>query len=165
MHAEALAFCNRYASADPVRVVEFGARDINGTARTLWPNAYWWGIDICDGQLVDEIADAATWTGEPADLVICTEVLEHAEGWRDIVANMAANTRPGGKVLITAAGPHRQPHSAVDGGELRPGEYYANINPVVLAAELKAAGLTGIEVFDTGVDVYAAAVKPSKGKP
>lgn len=165
MHAEALTYVNRFATADVVRVVEFGARDINGSPRVLFPNAQWWGIDLVDGSAVDEVADAASWSGEPADIVVCCEVLEHAESWRDIVASMAANTKPGGRVLITAAGPDRAPHSAVDGGLLRDGEHYENIKPAALQAALKAAGLDSIEVEVSGGDVYATGVKPRKVKP
>lgn len=165
MHAEALAYVNRFATPDEVRVIEFGARDINGSPRHLFPNAVWWGIDLVDGPAVDEVADAATWTGEPADIVVCCEVLEHADQWHGIVASMAANTAPGGRVVITAAGPERAPHSAVDGGPLRPDEHYENIEPATLLAALKAAGLSSIEVEVSGGDVYATAVKPRKVKP
>jgi len=36
---------------------------------------------------------------------------------------------PGGMFVMTAAGPGRAPHSAVDGKGLQPGEHYANIDP------------------------------------
>lgn len=162
MHAEALAYVNRFATADQAVVTEFGARDINGTPRPLFPNAVWWGIDIADGRGVDEVADATEWSGEPADFVICCEVFEHFAGWELIVQNMAANLVPGGRAVITAAGPARLPHSAVDGGPLRDGEHYANVDPDTLRMVMKAAGLASIEVEVHGGDVYATGVKPRK---
>lgn len=162
MHAEALAYVNRFATADPVRVTEFGSRDINGTPRPLFPNADWWGIDAVDGPGVDEVADAADWSGVAADLVVCCEVFEHCAAWELIVQNMAANLAPGGRAVITAAGPARLPHSAVDGGPLRDGEHYANVDPDTLRMVMKAAGLASIEVEVHGGDVYATGTKPRK---
>lgn len=163
MHDEALTYVNRFAVADPIKVVEFGARDINGSPRRLFPNATWWGIDIVDGPAVDEVADAAEWFGErPADMVICCEVFEHAPAWERIVDSMAANVAKGGRVVITAAGPDRLPHSAVDGGELRDGEHYANVDPDTLRMVMKAAGLTSIEVEVRQGDVYATGIGAGK---
>lgn len=163
MHAEALAYVNRFASDATVDVVEFGSRDINGSPRPLFPNARWWGIDIVDGPAVDEVADATTWSApEPVDMVVCCEVFEHFDGWERIVENMVANLRPGGRALITAAALGRAPHSAVDGGQLRDGEYYANVNPETLRMVLKGAGFTAIEVEDSGLDVYATGIKAEK---
>jgi SAM-dependent methyltransferase len=163
MHAEALAYVNRWASDAELRVVEFGARDINGSPRSLFPKATWWGIDIVDGPAVDEIADGATWVGDtPADMVVCCEVFEHCPTWEQLVAGMAANLRPGGRAVITAAGPQRAPHSAVDGGGLRDGEHYANVDPETLRIVLKGAGFTKIEVEELGGDVYASAVLADK---
>lgn len=160
MHDAALAYVNRFASSDPIDVLEFGSRDINGSPRRLWPNATWFGVDVVDGPGVDEVADAATWSGDPADVVVCCEVFEHTDCWREIVANMAAHTRPGGRVIVTAAGPDRLPHSAVDGGPLRDGEFYANVHPAELLEALSSAGLTQVDVVVNGGDVYGTGVRP-----
>jgi SAM-dependent methyltransferase len=42
--------------------------------------------------------------GEPFDIIICSEVLEHIAEYRPTLASIAAHTRPGGHVLITV--PH-----------------------------------------------------------
>lgn len=164
MHRAAELFVNQHATAVPVTVVEVGSRNINGTVRDLFPEASWWGIDTEDGVDVDEVADGATWQPpELVDVVVCCEVLEHAADWRAIVANMAGMVKPGGKVIVTAAGPDRMPHSAVDGGPLRDGEHYGNIDPDDLAAELAAAGLT-VSVGCDGQDVQAVGVLDAKPK-
>jgi SAM-dependent methyltransferase len=38
---------------------------------------------------------------EKYDLVVCSEVLEHVEGWRDVVANIARVLKPGGLLVLT----------------------------------------------------------------
>lgn len=159
MHAEAAQFVARHASGEPIDVVEIGSLDINGTVRHLFPYADWHGIDVVAGPGVDEVADGATW--QPAglvDLVVCCEVLEHTSSWREIVANAARMVRSGGRVILTAAGPGRAPHSAVDGGPVRDGEYYANVDPAELGEALSAAGLVG-EVDEFQADVRVCAVK------
>lgn len=94
-------------------------------------------VDISPGFGVDIIADAATWTPDAEyDVVLCTEVLEHAEDWADIVGTAAKALRPGGMFLATMASRDRPPHSALTGGPLEPGEYYHNISPAELAGAL-----------------------------
>jgi hypothetical protein len=56
-------------------------------------------------------------------------VLEHAEAAEEIVANAFRVLRPEGVFLMTCAADPRAPHSAVDGGALRPWDYYRNISP------------------------------------
>lgn len=145
--------------------LDVGGRNVNGTGRDLWPTLTWTTLDAMPGEDVDIVADAATWTPDRAyDLVICTEVLEHAEAWRDIVATCARALRPGGLLLLTCATHGRDPHSAHDGGPVRPGEHYGNVDPDDLGDALRAAGLKGeVTAFHDRGDVYAAARRPSAG--
>lgn len=164
MHANAFDWVRRHAVADPVSVVEIGSRDVNGTVRGLFPQATWWGIDVEGGDAVDEVADGSTWQpAAPVDVVVSCEVLEHAAEWREIVANGVEMLRPGGLLILTAAGPERAPHSAVDGGDLREGEFYENIDPDELAAVLAATGVEFV-VDVLGGDVRAVGRKPAKAK-
>lgn len=175
MHHEALQYVNRFGTGEPIDLVEFGSRDVNGTPRSLFPNARWHGIDISAGAGVDEVADATSWRPEtPVDVVVCCEVFEHTPAWREIAANAAACLKPGGRLIVTAAGPTRAPHSAVDGRLLRDsehhdgdgdGEFYANIDPVELAAVLEAAGFSAVEVDEAGPDVRATGVNGGAAKP
>lgn len=163
MHAEAAQYVNRFAHAEPVTVVEIGSRDVNGSVRGLFPNASWYGIDVADGLGVDEVADGATWQPpEPVQLVVCCEVFEHTDVWPQIVKNSAAMLVDGGRVIFTAAGPARAPHSAVDGGPLRHGEYYSNVRPDDLAVALESVGFVDVDVEELGGDVRATAVKVSR---
>lgn len=160
MHAAAHDYVARFATDDEVDVIELGSRDINGTVRDLFPNATYVGVDNKAGRAVDVVDDATTYKPrKKADVVICCEVLEHVEDWANIIDNAAANLcRKGGRFIVTAAGPRRAPHSAVDGGVLRPGEHYANIHPGDLADALEAAGFVDVEVDEFKTDVRATGV-------
>lgn len=162
MHHEVLAWVERHgATLDPVTVLEIGARDINGTVRHLFPNATRYvGVDLADGPSVDVVADAAELDlGETFDVVVSTEVLEHAARWRDIVRRGAAHLAPGGRLVLTAAGPGRGPHGADGSPAPHDGEWYENVEPADLRAVLDECGLIDVVVDVHAVDVRAYAVK------
>jgi hypothetical protein len=152
---------------NPRRVLEFGSLDINGSARSIFPEVDdedWFGIDLQDGPRVDEIADAATFrVAMPADLVVCCEVLEHTPQVEAVVLNAHANLTHAGYFLMTCAGTGRKPHSAVDGGALRPGEHYENVTKTRFAAALKAAHLQPVlsEYHRDRGDLYSLSQRTS----
>lgn len=165
MHPAADEWVRRYSTGEPVTVLDIGGRDINGTARRWFPNATRYVVlDILAGPGVDIVADAATWTPDQAyDLVVATEVFEHAERWREIVVTAFTALRPGGQLVATMAGPGRPTHSGVDGEpRLHPGEWYANIDPDELRAVTRAAGYGDItvDIRAQPSDVRLHAVKP-----
>jgi SAM-dependent methyltransferase len=94
------------------RVVEAGAYDYNGSVRSVYeamgPASYAAtdaqpgpGVDlVCPAEKLPEVLGEAT-----ADVVISTEMLEHAEDWRGAVAGIARVLAPGGVLLLTARGP------------------------------------------------------------
>ncbi len=116
-------------AASAAAVLEIGSLDINGSVRPLFPGAtHYHGLDLVAGDGVDEVADASTWTPPRTyDVVVSAEVLEHAPTWREILEMMWSATAPGGLLLMTCATDPRPPHSAVDGWDVRDGEYYANV--------------------------------------
>jgi SAM-dependent methyltransferase len=131
MHGPAFGWVARTLKDVPPRraVVEVGARDLNGSVRQLFMGATYVGIDVQDGVGVDVVADGATY--EPPfvpDTVVCCEVLEHAENAPEIVQNAFRMLAPGGLFLMTCATDPRAPHSADDGGPVRPGEFYRNVS-------------------------------------
>lgn len=159
MHAECRAFVER-ALADhkpPTSCVEIGSRWINGGVRDLLPkDCDYTGLDIVEGQGVDVVADAADWKPRrKVDLVLCLEVLEHTDQWKAIVTNAASWLKKGGLLVVTAACDPRAPHSASDGGPIRVGEHYANIDPKQLAKVMPGAD---IEVDERAGDVRACMV-------
>jgi len=160
MHARAMEYVKRYATAARLTVCEIGSRNINGTVRGLFPNALWTGIDLYAGRAVDVVGDAANWSPpSQCDLVVCCEVLEHAERWDAVVKSGCGWLKPGGRVIVTCAGPGRRDHSGIDGKLLRDVEHYCNVHPVPLCELLEECGVVvdSLELFHT--DTRASGVK------
>lgn len=110
MHESVMHFGRRHLTAEAVkgqRVIELGSLDVNGSLRCvvepLGPSSYL-GVDQVDGPGVDRVADIADVTGR-AGVVLCTEVLEHAEGWRAVAMKSMTLAAPGGLLLITTRSP------------------------------------------------------------
>jgi SAM-dependent methyltransferase len=157
MHNEAFAFVKQFATEDPISVIEIGSRNINGTVRTLFPNAAWIGLDLHPGPDVDVVCDMLEYTPQDVvDLVVCCEVLEHAEQWEKMITHASWWVKPGGLLLITCAGPGRAPHSHIDGCQLRENEYYGNIDPQMLRSSLDTAGFRVLICTQVGADTQAA---------
>jgi SAM-dependent methyltransferase len=111
-HDSDLAFVREEIARHEVEgktVVEVGAFDDNGSARphveSLNPESYV-GIDMREGPRVDVVMDAADLpTLGEFDLVISTEMLEHAEDWRAATAGMIDAVKPGGILFLTTRSP------------------------------------------------------------
>lgn len=161
MHVEAFKFVSRYATNDRIDVIEIGSRDVNGTVRSLFPSAKWTGLDLYDGPCVDWVGDATQYQPRnPVDLVVCCEVLEHAEQWRQLIQGAASWIKPDGRMIVTCAGPGRNTHSAIDGGDLRAGEYYQNVTVGELCMAASWAGLQIEYAERLGTDTRMLASKP-----
>lgn len=148
--------------ARPARsVLDIGGRDINGSVRDLFPGAKSYvSIDLLAGPAVDVVGDVTLWDwDETFEVVVCCEVLEHAENWRDILRAAHGKLEAGGLFILTCAGPGRAPHSGTDGGHLRPEEYYSNITEKDLFAELLERGFVDITTSVSGEDLRAVAQK------
>ena len=156
MHPAAYDWVRNHAKPTG-RVLEIGGRNINGGVRDLFGDDYT-ALDIMEGEGVDVVADVRDYKdGKKFDVVVCCEVLEHTEDWRGILTAAARLIKKGGTLIVTAAGPGRAPHSALDGAELRAGEHYGNIKPAELEKAL--AGWSKVDVDVDGTDVRAVAVK------
>lgn len=153
-----------------LRVLEIGSKNINGSAREVIdtpeaPVSRYVGIDPADGPGVDVVADGETYRPDFApDTVVCCEVFEHTPRWPQILEHVYELLEPGGFVLLTMATDPRLPHSAVHGGPLQEGEYYANVPPVALVDTLRSIGyeMQTVAVNDARGDLYAAAYKPER---
>lgn len=97
------------------RVLEVGSYNVNGSLRSHVQSmkpAQYLGIDLQSGPDVDYAVDFCAMTSqqvkdlwpEPFDLVISTEMLEHAGHWRAAINNMKAVLKPGGWLLLTTRG-------------------------------------------------------------
>lgn len=143
MHPEALAgaaaMLAELTIPDNPRCLDLGGQDVNGTARHLIAGM-WDVLDIEDGGAgVTIVADGTTWrTDDPYDVVLSTEMLEHVEQWRAVLDTAAAALKPGGVLILTCASDGRWPHGATGAPSPAIDEWYANIPPAELAAELSA---------------------------
>ena len=160
MHDAARSWVAEQAKTCKGPVLEVGSRDINGGVRDLFAKTGYVGIDLLPGKGVDVVVDVRDFE-HPTKFatVVCCEVLEHHPDPEGLIGAMAAHLLKDGVLLVTAAGPGREPHSAFDGGVLRDEEHYANLDPDDLRAWLKAAKLKHVEIDVAGDDVRARAVK------
>lgn len=166
MHAAALAFVKASALAlpAPTLVVDLGGLNINGSPRSLFQASRYISVDQVFGVGVDVVADAATYAPTDApEVVLCCEVLEHAPQGDRIIANALRMLAPGGTLIVTCASLLRAPHSAVDGGRLRPGEFYRGVSDLLLLRWLTTSGVAlsalRVELNDGQGDLYATARK------
>jgi SAM-dependent methyltransferase len=165
MHEQAMEWIAKHATDDEVSVLDLGGRDINGSPRHLWPNAtVYMCLDIRPGEGVDIVADAADWDpdGPHWDVVVAAEIFEHTARWPEICRTAYRACEPGGRFIVTTAGPGRPPHSAVDGlFRLLPGEHYANVPAAELERVLIEAGWRDVIVDSqlSPADTRAVATK------
>lgn len=114
MHQSVLDFVKENLSTYSVKymdVLEVGSRNVNGSVREIimshQPTSYV-GIDMEDGPDVNIILSAEEITSyfrKQFGLIICTEMLEHAEDWRKCINEMKQALTIGGTILITTRGP------------------------------------------------------------
>lgn len=155
MHPEAFEWVRRHARDG--KVLDIGGRDINGHPRDLFPGPYV-VVDLHPGPNVDHVADVCEWSSrDKFDVVLCLEVFEHTHRWRAILGAAYRLARHGGRLIVTCAGPGREPHSALDGGPLHAGEWYENVDPLELHAAL--SDWRDVKVSVLGSDVRAVATK------
>lgn len=140
----------------PLLALDLGGANYNGTGRGRFPRAEWIGLDLRPGSGVDIVADAATWTPDRAyDVVVSTELLEHAREWRACLHTAWAALRPGGLLFVTCASTGRPVHSHSGLAELAEGEHYGNVAPDQLAAALEEFPERHVTYAEAAGDVYA----------
>lgn len=153
MHAAAMKFVDQCVRRLPPRkqVLEYGGRNINGTVRNLFNGADYYCIDLVAGPGVDKVADAVSFQPMVVpDTIICCEVLEHSGKWPFIVLRASKVLDPEiGVLILTCATEPRAPHSSVDGGQMREGEYYGNVDVLELTNVLDQAGFEEHETNKT----------------
>jgi hypothetical protein len=154
-------------------VLEIGSININGSARQVFGELFpYVGVDIVAGPNVDLVVDITkpnfVRSHYPKLMydfktIICTEVLEHTPPEYLIPAMMQFISRETA-IIITCAGPGRKPHSANGAPNVKPGEYYQNVDPLQLSELLYLVDDPTISIERVSVwtsmdntDVYAFA--------
>jgi len=115
MHPSVMQFLRENIGECEIRgkeVLEIGSQDVNGSPReVILPHApkKYIGVDAGHGKGVDlvmDVKDITSYFGiDWFDVVISTEMLEHAHDWRLAVDQMKRVLRPGGLLVVTARGP------------------------------------------------------------
>jgi SAM-dependent methyltransferase len=166
MHPSAYEFATgalKPPDVERMRVVEAGAYDYNGSVRgailAMGPLSYV-GTDAQAGPGVDLVCPAerlpdALGDGS-ADVVISTEMLEHAADWRGAMTGMARVLAPGGLLVLTT-------RSAGFPLHLHPGDFWrysiAQMHDIAEACGLQILRLeTDVE---SSPGVFLLARKPS----
>lgn len=175
MHLSAMAFaCSALTAGDVAgkRVLEAGAYDVNGSVRphveSLGPAVYL-GTDMRPGPGVDVVctaedlpaqfihADAGTLYRERFEVVISTEMLEHAADWQAAMTGMIRVLKPGGVLVLTTRSAGFPVHGYPDD--------HWRYSVEAMGAILKGAGLD-VERLEPDPDpaspgVFARARKPA----
>lgn len=172
MHPSAMQFCENVSKSYGAQGsgLDVGGRNVNGSARQFWPDVNWTIIDKMETDIVDDViqfdysyTDGSFMLGSDNkfNIILCTEVLEHEDLWRNIIHNAYRDLNHDGLLVLTCAGPNRPAHSAIDGAELRPNEYYSNLDSKELCITLVGAGFKrGQVIHDFGQhDLYVIASK------
>jgi SAM-dependent methyltransferase len=86
----------------PLRTLELGSTDINGSVRSLFSGEYV-GIDHKDGRGVDRVmsANALDFPAASFDVVVSTSMLEHDPAFWQTLPEVARVLRPDGYFILT----------------------------------------------------------------
>src|SRR5881396_779613 len=111
MHASVFEYVREMLKESDIagkRVLEVGSLNVNGSLReyicSFGPHLYI-GIDQVDGPGVSFVYDAGEldrlFHSLAFDLVLCTEMLDHAQHWRSVVRGMKYVLAREGILLVT----------------------------------------------------------------
>lgn len=163
MHRTVFLFVQDHLLSSDVagkRVLEVGSLDVNGSVRgiaTAFEPAEYIGVDMRSGPKVDRVCDATelvvTFGAERFDVVLSTEMLEHAEDWRSAVSNMKRVLTPGGLLLITTRSPGFPQHD-------HPGDYWRFTRQDALEIFADMCGVV-VEEDSMAPGVFVYAQKPA----
>lgn len=103
------------------RVLEVGSADWNGSMREWFEAqkpAEYVGVDIVEAPGVDEVVSATQliqrFGPERWDLILCLEMLEHADQWQLALHQMKLSLAQGGWLILTTRAPGYPLHAPPD---------------------------------------------------
>lgn len=112
MNRDVKLFIEKHKDKLSGRLLEVGGLDVNGNLRHLFPNAI--VTDMREGPNVDVVCDAGNliehFGAESFDSVVSTEMLEHAENWREALVNMWGVLKADGWLVMTMASIEKRYH-------------------------------------------------------
>lgn len=87
------------------RVLEIGSLDVNGTVRVFFNGCDYTGLDIGPGPKVDVVCHGEDFgaAARQYDVVLSTEVFEHAPNWDLVMLNMIRLMKGNGMLLFSCA--------------------------------------------------------------
>ncbi len=178
MHTEQIEYCQKIANQYPEHfknktVLDVGSQDINGNNRYLFTDCTYLGLDIGPGKNVDIVKPVHIFYNDEAlkckntdnyvfgvDTIISTEMLEHDQYWQKSLKAMYKLLKPGGLLLVTAAGVNRAEHGTTrTTPEASPHttDYYRNITPEMINSVLGGSYIQKkellIECFNNNKDI------------
>lgn len=168
MHKQVLTFINRVKARYPQsftkkEVLDCGSLDINGTNRLFFTHCNYTGLDIIAGKNVDVVSPVHLF--EPLrqfDTIISTEMLEHDRHWEQSLNSMFALLKPGGLIVITAAGFGRPEHgTTASSPESSPAtnSYYQNVSAEMIARGLPLDSFTQWDISYLNHDIRFYGIK------
>lgn len=107
MHPSALHNCQQFFNAyaphmgqTPVRIVEIGSQDVNGSLRSVAPSHFEYvGVDFVEGKGVDVVLTdpyQLPFESESADVVLSSSCFEHSEMFWLVFLEILRVLKPGG---------------------------------------------------------------------
>ena len=168
MHKEVKRFCLSVKNDYPQffqnsDVLDCGSLDINGNNRWLFDDCNYMGIDIVEGKNVDIVTKVHDLKMDHHfDCVISTEMLEHDEDFAASLNAMFNFLKPGGLLLITAAGYGREEHGTF---EIKPQDspltnnYYCNISVSMLLQGLDLTRFSSYTISYYKTDIRFSGIK------
>lgn len=144
-------FCNRVKAIYPdyffeKKVLDIGSMDINGSNKYLFRDCEYTGMDLGKEKNVDIVCAIEFFTPtNKYDVVISTEMLEHAKNWYPALLKMYDVLESGGLLLITAAGEGRSEHGTTNNqawASPHTNDYYCNITNKMFSSALKTEMFT-----------------------
>jgi SAM-dependent methyltransferase len=151
MHKSVQRYCEAIRRRYPAffnskAVLDCGSLDINGNNRYLFHGGTYTGIDIVQGRNVDVVGRVHLYNpSRQFDVVISTEMLEHDQFFPETLAAMFRLLKPGGLLLITAAGYGRREHGTTatsPADSPLTNDYYHNITPADIVSNLPLESFT-----------------------
>jgi SAM-dependent methyltransferase len=116
-----------------VRVIDCGSLNVNGSLKDLFEDSFYFGVDIVPGLNVDIVCPVKDLDyKEVFDTVVSAEMLEHSETYKEDLEKMVKMLRPGGLLVISAAGKGRAEHGTRRTGDSwgTSPDYYKNIEHI-----------------------------------